>query len=215
MIKVLLQRATCDIAAYTAATVVILLAIALGLFRLFLPRLPEYQEDIKVWASTAIGMEVQFSGMDARWGLRGPEVEFYEARAGFAWSPAQQSSLRQKRSVSASHLSRIVNDRKAVVDRVIVRKTARWRSGELEDGQWWVQGSPPDQLLPARPASDGDGQIGRIEVIGEDLTLLITAAWRRTAPRRFKIPRLSNQPRCCPNGCGRDNRAAQAISAIA
>jgi len=68
VIKKLLQRLL-RIAAYAAAAVVILLAIAVGLFRLFLPRLPEYQEDIKVWASAAIGMEVQFSGMDARWGL--------------------------------------------------------------------------------------------------------------------------------------------------
>jgi uncharacterized protein YhdP len=34
---------------YTAATIVIVLAIAVGLFRLFLPRLPEYQDQIKVW----------------------------------------------------------------------------------------------------------------------------------------------------------------------
>ena len=40
--------------AYLAAGVVILLAIAVGLFRLFLPRLPEYQDEIKSWASAAI-----------------------------------------------------------------------------------------------------------------------------------------------------------------
>ncbi|MGI9247361.1 MAG: hypothetical protein ACR2QI_00005, partial [Woeseiaceae bacterium] len=66
--KVFLQRLF-KFVAYLAAGIVILLAIAVGLFRLFLPRLPEYQEDIKGWASTAIGMEVEFSGMDARWGL--------------------------------------------------------------------------------------------------------------------------------------------------
>ena len=65
--------------AYMAAAVVILLAIAVGLFRLFLPRVPEYQEEIKDWASTAIGMQVEFSGMDARWGLSGPELRFYDA----------------------------------------------------------------------------------------------------------------------------------------
>lgn len=32
--------------AYLAAGVVILLAVAVGLFRLFLPRLPEYQDEI-------------------------------------------------------------------------------------------------------------------------------------------------------------------------
>ena len=62
------------IAAYLAGGLVILLAIAVGLFRLFLPRLPEYQDDIKEWASAAIGLSVEFSGMDARWGLSGPEI---------------------------------------------------------------------------------------------------------------------------------------------
>ena len=38
--------------AYFAAGIVILLAIVVGLFRLFLPRLPEYQEEIKTWASS-------------------------------------------------------------------------------------------------------------------------------------------------------------------
>ena len=58
--------------AYLAGGIVILLAIAVGLFRLFLLQLPEYQEDIKSWASAAIGMHVEFSDMDARWDLSGP-----------------------------------------------------------------------------------------------------------------------------------------------
>ena len=51
--------------AYLGAAIVIILAIAVGIFRMMLPRLPEYQEEIKGWASTAIGMEVEFSGMNA------------------------------------------------------------------------------------------------------------------------------------------------------
>ena len=58
--------------AYIGAALVIVLAIAVGIFRLMLPRLPEYQEDIKAWASAAIGMQVEFSGMNARWRLSGP-----------------------------------------------------------------------------------------------------------------------------------------------
>ena len=76
-----LIRRLFKIFAYTAGGVVILLAIVVGLFRLFLPRLPEYQEEIKVWASTEIGVDVEFSGMDARWGLSGPELKFYNAEA--------------------------------------------------------------------------------------------------------------------------------------
>jgi len=76
--KQLLQRLA-KYLAYFAAAIVILLAIAVGLFRLMLPRLPEYQEEIKNWASAAIGMQVEFTGMDARWRLSGPELNFYNA----------------------------------------------------------------------------------------------------------------------------------------
>jgi len=76
--KDLLQRLT-KFMAYLAAFIVISLAIAVGLFRLLLPRVPEYQDEIKGWASAAIGMQVEFSGMDARWGLSGPELQFYNA----------------------------------------------------------------------------------------------------------------------------------------
>ncbi len=185
MIRTLIQRLL-RYAAYLVATVVILLAIALGLFRMFLPRLPEYQDDIKAWASTAIGLDVQFSGMDARWGLRGPEVEFYNAEL---VSPESGLTIIAAEEVGVGiALSRIVNDRKAVVDRIFVRNSTL-EVRRLDDGQWWVQGSPPDQLLPERPAGGGDGQIGRIEVLGEDLTLRFVQPGD-ARPRKFEIPRL-------------------------
>jgi uncharacterized protein (TIGR02099 family) len=185
VIKKLLQRLI-KFAAYTAAAVVILLAIAVGLFRLFLPRLPEYQEDIKAWASTAIGMEVQFSGMDARWGLSGPEVKFYNAEL---LSVETGATIVAAEEVGVGiALSRIVNDRKAVVDRVIVRQSTL-EVRQLEDGQWWIQGSPPKELLPARPRSEGDGQVGRINVIGENLTVELLQPGD-IEPRVFDIPQL-------------------------
>jgi hypothetical protein len=61
------------------AALVIVLAIAVGIFRLMLPQLPEYQEEIKGWASAAIGMQVEFSGMNARWRFSGPELSFFNA----------------------------------------------------------------------------------------------------------------------------------------
>jgi uncharacterized protein (TIGR02099 family) len=185
VIRKLLQRLL-KIATYAAATVVILLAIAVGLFRMFLPRLPAYQEDIKVWASAAIGMEVQFSGMDARWGLSGPEVEFYQAEL---LSMETGATIIAAGQVSVGiAMSRIINDRKAVVDRIIVRDSTLVIR-QLEDGQWWVQGSPPNELLPARPRSESDGEIGRIEVFGEDLTVqLLQPGVEQT--REFEIPKL-------------------------
>lgn len=174
--------------AYFAGGVVILLAIAVGLFRLFLPRLPEYQENIKGWASAAIGMQVEFSGMDARWGLSGPEVEFYNA---------ELISLETKSRIVAAEqvsvgiaLTRLLFDRTAVVDRVVVSDTSV-EVRQLENGEWWVQGSPVDKLLPARRsagAAPGAG-LGPIEIVGKDIEVLLLQP-KDERPTQFLVQSL-------------------------
>ena len=157
--------------AYLARGIVILLAIAVGLFRLFLPRLPEYQEDIKTWASSAIGLSVEFSGMDARWGLSGPEVEFYDAEL---ISPDTMVRIVAAEQVSIGvALTNLLVDRKAVVDRVVISDT-NIEVRQLENGEWWVQGSPLDQLIPARnndASEESGGGLGPIEIVGKDIEL--------------------------------------------
>jgi len=175
--------------AYFAGGIVILLAIAVGLFRLFLPRLPEYQEDIKSWASTAIGMQVEFSGMDARWGLSGPEVEFYDAEL---IAPDTMARVIAADQVSVGvALSNLLFDRQAVVDRVVVRETSL-EVRQLADGSWSVQGSPVDQLIPARQSAPG-GEPGRglgpIEVRLQDIELNFLQPGDER-PKAFQIPLL-------------------------
>jgi len=176
--------------AYLAGGIVILLAIAVGLFRLFLPRLPEYQEDIKSWASAAIGMSVEFSGMDARWGLSGPEVEFYDAEL---ISPDTMVRIVAADQVSIGvSLTNLLVDRKAVVDRVVISDTSL-EVRQLENGQWWVQGGPLDQLVPARGASTGEttgSGLGPIEIIGEDIELQFLQPGDER-PKLFHIPRFT------------------------
>ena len=142
-----LLRRLLKFVAYAAGGLVILLAIAVGLFRLFLPKLPEYQDNIKGWASDAIGMTVEFSGMDARWGLSGPEVEFYDAEL-LATGTMKRLLAADEVSVGVG-LVRLLVDRKFVVDHVAVRDTSI-EVRQLENGEWWVQGGPIDQLLPGR-----------------------------------------------------------------
>lgn len=170
--------------AYTAAGVVILLAVAVGLFRLFLPRLPEYQEDIKGWASAALGMSVDFSAMDARWGLSGPEVEFYDAEL---LSLDDGSRIVDADEVSIGvGLMRLLMEGKLVVDRVVVTDTDI-EIRQLADGKWWVQGGPLDELLPARSTSAAG--VGEIEVIVEDVELMLFQPGDEQ-PRVFQVPRL-------------------------
>jgi uncharacterized protein (TIGR02099 family) len=63
-----------------AAVLLILLAIMVGLARLALVQVPEYRDQIEAWAGEALGWPVEIGSMDARLGLRGPELRFSNAR---------------------------------------------------------------------------------------------------------------------------------------
>lgn len=147
--------------AYFAAGIVILLAVAVGLFRLLLPRLPEYQEEIKQWARGAIGTEVEFTGMNARWRFSGPEVNFYNAELMRPDGPGVLLSV-DELSVGVD-LMRLLVERELVVDRVLINDMSI-DVRQDEDGHWFVQGMPLDGLLP-----EGGGTA--VNVIAQDIEL--------------------------------------------
>jgi len=172
--------------AYLAACVVILLAIAVGLFRLFLPRVPEYQDEIKGWASAAIGMQVEFSGMDARWGLSGPELSFHEAELIRPESGTRIVAAEEVR-VGVGFM-RLLFEQALVVDRLVIHDTAV-NIRQLEDGSYRVQGIPVQDLWQSGAAGSVT-PLTQIEVIGEDIELrLIQHNAQR--PLFFAIPRAS------------------------
>ncbi len=168
---------------YTAATTVILLAIAVGLFRLFLPRLPEYQDQIKVWASDAIGMEVEFSGMNARWALTGPELEFYDAEL-VRPDDRRRSIAAEVVSVGIS-LNSLLFEGTFVVDRVVIRRTGI-EVHQLEDGGWWIQGVAIDELPVGQ--ADAPQRLNDVEVIGEDIEIQFLQ-FGDQRPRFISVPR--------------------------
>lgn len=182
--KALLQRLF-KFTAYSVAGVVILLAIVVGLFRLFLPRLPEYQDNIKGWASAAIGMEVEFSGMDARWGLSGPELAFYDTELIRPSTQARVIAAEEVRIGVA--LTRLLADRTLVVDRVVVRDTSI-EVRQREDGRWWIQGTPADELFGTRDG--GSRGLSDVELIGEDIEITLLQPGDER-PRFFDVPRAT------------------------
>lgn len=151
--------------AYLGAAVVILLAVGVGLFRLMLPKLPAYQEEIKLWANSAIGMQVEFSGMNARWRLSGPELTFYDAQLA---TDGRAGVLHAEEVSVGVELLRLLLDLELVADRVLIRD-AEVEIRQQEDGSWQVQGMPLAELQLA-PTADGDGG-GALIVIGEDIAL--------------------------------------------
>jgi uncharacterized protein YhdP len=171
--------------AYTAACILILLAIAVGLFRLFLPRVPEYQDEIKGWASDAIGMQVEFSGMDARWGLSGPELQFYDAElirlgSGVRIVAAKEVGI-------GVGLMRLLFEQSLVVDRLAIRDTSV-EIRQNEDGSFWFQGISADELMAS--ISGGSEMPVSIEVIGEDIELRFMQPGDER-PHFFDVPRIS------------------------
>jgi uncharacterized protein (TIGR02099 family) len=182
LIKILLQRLI-RFLAYLAAGIVILLAIAVGLFRLFLPRLPEYQDEIKAWASDAIGMQVEFSGMNARWGLSGPQLDFYNARLVRGTTRTRVIAADQV-SVGVA-LTRLLLDRTLVVDRIGVQNTTV-EVRQLPNGRWWVQGLPAESLFELQGSGD---ELVDVEFVAENVELqLIRPGDER--PRYFDIDRV-------------------------
>ena len=69
----------------------ILLAVGAGLLRLVLIQLPSYQGEIQAWVQTELGIDLNYSRMDVRWSLLGPEFSFSNAtvsRTGGGANPA-------------------------------------------------------------------------------------------------------------------------------
>ena len=177
-------RKLLKVAGYTTAALVILLAVVVGLFRLFLPRLPEYQDDIENWAGNAIGMEVRFSGMNARWGLSGPEVEFYDTEL---IRPDNQTRLIEAELVSIGvSVTSLMFDQALVVDRVTIRDTSV-EVRQLESGGWWIQGDSLDELpfLQER----GPQQLRDMEIVGEDIEIRFLQPGDER-PHFFNVPNV-------------------------
>ncbi len=181
MIRIL--RRLLKFALYTASGILIALAIAVGLFRLFLPRLPEYQAEIKSWASEAIGLHVEFSGMNARWGLSGPELAFYDAELNRPGSPSSLVAAEEVRVGVA--LMRLLGEGALVVDRVVVRDSSI-EIEQLDDGSWLVQGSKTEGLFGDR-AGVADAPAD-IEIVAENISIAVLQPGAAD-PRLFSVPR--------------------------
>ena len=63
----------------TFAVLVILLGLALGVFRVVLAQVPDYRDQIQAFISQQSGLDIEFSELDARWRFYGPELVFENA----------------------------------------------------------------------------------------------------------------------------------------
>ncbi|MEO8443946.1 MAG: DUF3971 domain-containing protein [Gammaproteobacteria bacterium] len=156
----------------SAAALLILLAVLVGIARLLLPLAPDYQDDIRRFASEATGFDIRFGRLSASWPLRGPEVRFTDVR--IATRNSRRAVLDAGELSVGVDLWRLVLERRLRPGRIMV-SGASVRAERNPAGQWLVNGVPLEELL-RRPRNEPlprlDLKLRNIEILVLDETRL-------------------------------------------
>lgn len=170
------------LAALGAATL-ILLAVVVGIARLLLPLAPDYQEEIRLFASRATGFDIRFARLNATWPLQGPEVRFTDVRI-FTPDSAQPVLDVGELSVGLSFW-RILRSQRLLPARIGLRR-AHLQVDRLPDGQLSFNGIPVAELI-----GESTGRpLPRLDVDLQDIALRIRDPSRRVPRVRLQIRQL-------------------------
>ena len=167
----------------SAAALLIVLAVLVGVARLLLPLAPDYQDQIRRFAIDATGFDIRFASLSASWPLRGPEVRF---------SDVHIATLKDHRHVlDAGELSVGVNLWRLIVDRKLQPGQVSVSDAELEadhlaSGQWLINAVPLDELLH-RPRGL---PLPRIAVQLQNIALVVHDAARLEPQVRLRVEQL-------------------------
>jgi len=152
--------------------VLICLAILVGFARLLLPLAPDYQDEIRRFASEATGFDVRFGQMTATWPLLGPEIRFTNVR--IATLKDGDPVLDAGELGVGLNLWQLVVERRLRPGRISV-SDASVNVEHLERGTWLINAVPLEDLL-LRPAGQPlprlDLQLKNIEVVYIDAARL-------------------------------------------
>ena len=172
--------------AYAAAAGVMLLALLVGIARLLLPLVPDYQDDIRAWAAAATGFEVRFEHISASWPIAGPEIQFLEVTIG---SPEDHQPIfvADRLDIGIS-VMRLIRDQELTVARVGVQNT-RLAVQRGADGEFSIQGRPLEDFLPERD-QDQPLQLPEIDIELRDVGIAYRDVTRGEATPQFRIARL-------------------------
>lgn len=117
--------------------VVIALALVLGAFRLLIGQLPGYQNELRAWVATELGVDAQFAELDARLGLFGPELELRDATLRLAASDRQFLDARRA-SITVDPWSLLLGGRVAIAR--LTLDGARLTIERTAEGELRIQG---------------------------------------------------------------------------
>ena len=119
----------------TLATLIVLAAVLVSLFRVLAPQVPEYRAQIEQLATEAVGQPVTVGDIDARWQGLGPEVRLLDVRLGEADS--EQLELGEVRVRFG--LPHLIRQRAVRPDRISVLRSRLYVLQD-EAGQWHLRG---------------------------------------------------------------------------
>ena len=101
------------------AVVAVLVALAIGLFRILVPMVPDFHERIETAAGNALGVPVTVEKLDVRWRWRGPELVFEGVRV---LDAERDSSLLEARDGHVNlNVGAFLSRRAVVPDYVVLR----------------------------------------------------------------------------------------------
>ncbi len=169
--------------AYSVAALVILLAVAVGLLRLMLPELPAYRDEIRARAGAAIGLDVEFDGIDARWRLSGPELIFTDVTL---TDPDSGDAVLAAEEVSVGgSIARMLRERRVTVGRLALTGTSVTVE-RLPGGGFAVQGRA------AGTSGDvpGGNLPGDIRIVLEDVDFTYRDPRARGGPLEARLTSL-------------------------
>jgi uncharacterized protein (TIGR02099 family) len=122
------------------AVLVIIAALGVGAFRIVVAELPSYQGQIQAWAEDVLGLGVGFSRLDARWGLRGPELTFYDASVARR-DEAGEPIIRAAAVTFGLSPRTLLLERSIAVERVVLERTELTLERGI-DGALHLKGAP-------------------------------------------------------------------------
>lgn len=167
---------------YSAATLVIALALLVGLVRLLLPQLPAYQQEVREAMAAAAGFDVQFAQLSASWPLRGPELVLYDVRI-LAPETAELIARANEVSVGVDLLTLLLERR--VVPASLGLSGAELAIVRTRTGDFELQGLALEDWIPRR--DDNQPQLEELLVRLKDIDLSYSDA---TAPGEVLLARL-------------------------
>lgn len=148
------------------AGIVIVLAIAVGMARLLLPMVPEYQDEIRRFASDATGLDVRFGRLSARWPLSGPEIQLYDVH--IATDDGRPVLAAGQLDVGLSLRQLLFGQR--IRPGLIAISDASARFEHLPSGTWQLNGVPLDELI----RQPREQELPRLDLRLKDISVVAT-----------------------------------------